>query len=56
MWISTRSMTKPITWTSPSGDAHVIPREGGHWFRYASLHRLFEAKTYANLWTVREGV
>ena len=31
-----------------------VPREGGHWFRYASLSRLFEARTFADLWSIKD--
>ena len=31
-----------------------VPREGGHWFRYASLQRLFEARTFADLWSIKD--
>jgi hypothetical protein len=31
-----------------------VPREGGHWFRYASLGRLFEARSFADLWSIKD--
>ena len=31
-----------------------VTREGGHWFRYTSLTRLFEAKNFSDLRAVRE--
>ena len=34
----------------------LVPREGGNWFRYASLHHLFEARTLTDLWAVGEFV
>ena len=30
-----------------------VPREPGNWFRYASLQRLFEARTFADLWSIK---
>lgn len=31
-----------------------VPQDRGNWFRYASLHRLFEAREFAGLWTIAD--
>jgi hypothetical protein len=31
-----------------------VPQDGGHWFRYASLNRLFSANSFGELWSTPE--